>query len=132
MIGNLLVVLTRAKELEQGYDIPLIDDSFPDSPLSSWRDEDWEMFDEYLHAIGENLKRKDVDATPFDPENREIDAEVAQDDSINNNMEKINLYIQINKAVSPIRNDLTKQIDDQNIDDDAHPKLDSKLVAKVW
>jgi hypothetical protein len=132
MIGNLLVVLTRAQQREKGNDLPPMDIPLPDMAFSAWEEDDWDMLCEYLHAIVESLKRQDADAAFGETENKEIHPELAQTDAFGRRVKKTIRIIRLNKAVAPIRRSLESQLADGNLDNSNYPKLDASMVERMW
>lgn len=132
LIANLLVILTRAQQGPKGQDPPPADSALPDTPFSTWGEDDWEMLCEYLHTIVENLKRQDADASYSDMENKEINVELAESDVFLRRVAKTKLVILVNKVVAPIRQALESQLADENVDDTEYPKLDDLMVERMW
>ena len=132
MIGNLLVVLTRAQQREQGHDLPSTELPLPDLPFSAWDEDDWDMLSQYLQAIADNLKRLDADATFREMENSEINGELAQSDAFGNRLEKTKRVIMFNKIVAPIRRRLEVLFADNNFGNNDYPKIDESMVESLW
>jgi len=132
MIGNLLVVLTRAQQRQKGHDLPPTDLPLPDMAFSNWEEDDWDMLCQYLHAIVENLKRQDADASIGQVENKEIHVELAQTDAFTSKVRDTMHMIMMNKVVAPIRDSLEGQLAHGNFSDTDYPKLDESMVERMW
>mmetsp|Transcript_74266 Transcript_74266/g.208474 ORF Transcript_74266/g.208474 Transcript_74266/m.208474 type:complete len:498 (-) Transcript_74266:265-1758(-) len=139
MIGNILFILARAKAASGGDGssedevIPGLEGFPASSPLTAWKEDDWDMFSGYLQAIAESMTRKDYAASPpTDAEDATIDEERGGMEIFTTKVDKIIRYIKVHKAIAPIRAKLTEQLDNEEMGDDEYPKIHRKSVEKLW
>jgi len=130
-MGNILFILTRAKLKEAGDEVPSAD-VFPDTPLYSWKEEDWEALDSYMRKLTASMLREDADAPPIDDENPEVLQERAELALFTVRVEKIHRYIKLNELLSPVREKLMQQLEDEKVGDESYPKLDKNLIDTLW
>ena len=134
MIGYVVMILARTNLTETDEHI-LSTEGLPYTPFHLWNEDDWDMFAQYLSEIANNLKRQDANAAVHidrDEEDATIVPARSEHELFTGRVNKIHRYIQVFKALCPIRAKLTEQLEDEEMDDDDYPKIHKKSVEKVW
>jgi hypothetical protein len=127
---KIAVAATIAKELAQGNAINEFIGEFPSVPLTEWGTDDWSALEEYVEGTAISLIRKDADRMANVKENDAVDGRRGRSALYKQKLDKVLKYIKVHQTLSPFRNVLSSQIDNEELDGSEFPKIDKKLVKE--
>lgn len=127
---KIVVMATIAKELAQGNAVNEGIGEFPTAPLTEWGTDDWSALEEYVEGTAISLIRKDADWAANVKQNDAVDGRRGRSALYKQKLDKVLKYIKVHKALSPFRNVLSSQIDNEELDGGEFPKVDPKLVKE--
>jgi len=129
---QVVVLMTIARLYTEGEEIVDIPGEFPILTLAEWDEGDWEAFRETVSSIAVDLIRNDASAPSGAKEDPSTHGERSRSELYKKKLDRILKYVNLHKALSPIRKELMKQTEDGKLRNDKKCRFNEKAMEELW